>query len=363
MKIAFRTDASLQMGTGHVVRCLTLANELRERGGKCEFICREHPGNLIDRIEQHHFRVVHLPVRHKPPLNTSRSSQAQHLGADWRTDAHQTLARIDYPTDWLIVDHYGIDHHWEAYLRPKCKRLMVIDDIADRRHDCDFLLDQNFGSSVARYQRLIPEEAKQLHGPRYALLPKEYAERRAPLTFDADRIRRVMIYFGGGADLPNLTGTTVKAFSAPELCDINLDIVISTNFTHRTTLEALVATRRNATIYESLPHLADLLAEADLAVGAGGATTWERFCLGVPSIVVSIAENQVPACEALSEARLINYLGDVRTVTLESMRKTIVDLRASPERLCEMRSKCMEIVDGRGVLQVASEIMAASVSE
>ena len=335
------------------MRCLTLADALRDQGVECQFVCREHEGHLMDHIRSRSYELHALP---KPSDNASFTLELAHaswLGVDWQTDADQTRQAIGSETlDWLIVDHYAMDHGWESALRSSCKRIMAIDDLADWQHDCDLLLDQNYGSSAERYRGLVSTDCVQCHGPEYALLKPVYAERRAQLPARDGQVRRVLIYFGGGADAANLTRLAVQAFQAPELAHIELDIVVGAAYAHKSSLEELVAQPGNATIHRQLADLADLMAKSDLAIGAGGATTWERCCMGLPAIVISIAENQRPACEALSADKLIDYLGHVDQVTSELIRARVLLFLNKPDLLRDLGERGMRLVDGNGVLKV-----------
>lgn len=307
----------------------------------------------MDHIRSRGYEAHALP---KPSENTSFTSElvhAQWLGVDWQADADQTRQALGSEgLDWLIVDHYALDHRWESTLRSSCKRIMVIDDLADRQHDCDLLLDQNYGSSAARYRGLVSADCSQCHGPEYALLKPVYAEWRSQLPARDGQVRRVLIYFGGGADAANLTRLAVQAFQAPELVPIQLDIVVGAAYAHQLSLEELVTQSGNAIIHRQLPDLADLMAKADLAIGAGGATTWERCCLGLPSMVISTATNQLPACLALAAEDAIKYLGHLNRVTSDTLTKSILHLMSVPEQLDLYSRNCRRLVDGHGVRKV-----------
>ena len=180
--IVFRTDASLAIGTGHVMRCLTLADALRERGARSHFICRTHDGHLIEHIRAHGHQVSALPATASTSMtsNTDNSTAHAHwLGVDWASDALDTLTVLQgLRTDWLVVDHYALDARWEKKLRHGCQRLLVIDDLADRPHDCELLLDQNLGRLASDYDRSVPVSCTVLAGPQHALLRPEFADWR-----------------------------------------------------------------------------------------------------------------------------------------------------------------------------------------
>lgn len=357
MRIAFRTDSSLQIGTGHIMRCLTLVDALRGQDAECQFICRDHEGNLIDHIRSCGYAVHALP---RPRANASFESDLAHaswLGVDWLTDAQETRQFFaDKKFDWLIVDHYALDYRWESVLRSNCERMMVIDDLADRRHDCDLLLDQNYGSSTERYAGLVPAECTQLHGPEFALLKPIYAQRRAEQGVRSGKIGRVLIYFGGGAVPMNLSGMALRAFQAPQLEEIELDVVVGSSYAHKAELEDAAASRGRAHIYEQLPDLSELMKKADLSISAGGATTWERCCLGLPSIVISIADNQRPACDALARDDLIQYLGHVGDISSKLILEQVLKLLYNPGRLSQLSEKSMKLVDGRGVRKLVEAL-------
>ena len=203
--IVFRTDASQQIGSGHVMRCLTLAEALREAGGTIAFITRNHLGNLNDYIKSKEFNIHSLPDRNESNLSESLSGYEKWLGVQQSQDAKDTiqvLSEID--PDWLIVDHYALDNNWEGELRPYTKKIMVIDDLANRCHDCDVLLDQNYFHNQDRYSQLLSPSTIQLLGPQYALLRKCFAEKRKSFIHNSNEINRVFIFFGG-TDPDNLT--------------------------------------------------------------------------------------------------------------------------------------------------------------
>ena len=363
MKVVFRVDASAPMGMGHFMRCLTLAEALRERGAQVRFVCREHTGNFIALLQQRAMPVTALPA---PAINdiTSAENYANWLGVTQAEDAEQTIEALNgEKPDWLVIDHYGLDVEWEKRLRPYARKLMVIDDLANRHHDCDVLLDQNYSVECERrYVGLVPDTCKLLVGPRYAMLRPEYAAYRKTLRDRDGLIKRVLVFFGG-TDPRNVTGMTLESLSHPDLKHLKVDVVIGSNNPHHKTIEQQVLPRPLTILHEPRPHLADLMAQADLAIGAGGATTWERMCLGLPTVVISFAENQRPASEALAEAKLIYYAGHFSGIQTDNLTQLLKQLSHDSEKLIDLSIQNQTQVDGLGALRLVEVLCPSDINE
>lgn len=356
----FRTDASLRIGSGHVMRCLTLADALKARGAQCLFVCREHPGNLIEQIRQRGFVVNGLPVGAEDvvlndPANVAQPNYAAWLGADWATDAAQTkICAGETVVDWLIVDHYALDARWEQALRPMCRNLMVIDDLADRPHDCDVLLDQNFFlDGETRYNGLIPPSCTRLLGPQYALLRPEFAEARKRLKPRSGEVSRLFIFFGG-SDPENVTGRVLETMSFPEFRHLEIDVVLGRSNPHRAEIEKQIATRPRSRLHIQVENMAELMAQADLALGAGGCTTWERLCLGLPSLVITVAENQVPFTKDLHQEGFLTWLGGGEAIGPDDIRSALVKLIEQNTGAHRQALRGKVLVRGNGTAQVAN---------
>lgn len=359
MNVVFRVDASRLIGSGHVVRCLTLANALRKRGADAHFICREHDGHLCGLIDQHGFPVSQLPPPGVASHIEDASAHAAWLGATWREDAEQTLSVLEglgAKPDWLIVDHYAVDSRWESCLRAFAGRIMVIDDLADRWHDCDLLLDQNLvEQGHGRYLDKVSGNCGLLLGPEYALLQPIYGELRGRIPPREGTVRRILIFFGG-VDRANLTGRAVAAFLQVGRIDIEVDVVVGARCSHIEAIRRQVAGHDNIHLYSGLPSLASLMVKADLAIGAGGTTSWERLCMGLPALVVTLAENQRPIAQALNRHGLIRWLGHWDTVDEPSIALELGKLvqQGVDE---DWSVRCFATVDGLGASRVSAALI------
>ena len=347
------------------MRCRTLARELQRRGAQITFLCRRQPGDLIGLLEQE-FPVLALPAQ---PLADCegferRSLYRAWLGCSQEQDAAQcqeALAEAGITSaSWLVVDHYGLDACWEAQLLTSlagdaAPKLLVIDDLADRLHQADLLLDQNFFGEATehRYQGLVLPHCCQLLGPHYALLGPEYAQLH-PLVPPRTELLRVLVFFGG-VDPDNLTGRALEALMDPALAALAVDVVLGRQSPHRQAVEEMVARRPHTTLHGPLPSLAGLLARADLAIGAGGATTWERACLGLPSLVVAIAANQLPFAQALDQAGHLQLLGDGAIVSAEQFRSALMPWIAKPFA----REAGCALTDGWGASRLAMAMVGS----
>ncbi|GLR64424.1 UDP-2,4-diacetamido-2,4,6-trideoxy-beta-L-altropyranose hydrolase [Marinospirillum insulare] len=361
MKVTFRVDASLEIGTGHVMRCLTLANALKEQGAECHFICRKHPGNLIETVQQVGFQVHSLTAQKKsltnnqPPNQSNKEKPLFHaawLGTTQAQDAEECEAILkQLQPDWLIVDHYALDKTWQQALKPYYKKLMVIDDLGDREHLADLLLDQNYGSTAEKYQNLVPENCKLLTGTHYALLRPEFAQwreysikRRSKNT----QIKNILITLGG-ADPDNYTAKILAQLAKSELNpQTEITVIMGATAPHLEAINQQAAALPISTqVKANVSNMAELMSKADLAIGAAGATTWERCCLGLPTIQLVIAENQRKTAQALAKASIVKILHHPNNLPQL--------LAHAPDWLIENAIKARQITDGLGVERVAEE--------
>ena len=343
MKVFFRVDSSQGMGSGHLMRCLTLAEALGECGAQIHFICRDLKGNLIDLLRQ-----KAIPVTILPSGTSSTTNYAQTI------DANESIEALNEGiSDWLVLDHYSLGIEWEQQLRPYVKHLMVIDDYPNRPHDCDLLLDQNYSQDgEERYAQVVPDTCKLLLGPQYALLRKAFRSIREKLKPSDHQLKRVLVFFTAGND----QGETLKAmkglelFGEAELVDIvvgqsnsdNPEIIKKCNELHWG-------------YHCQIDYMPKLISEADLVIGGGGSSNWERCALGAPALITILAENQAPVTEALGRAGIIDNLGwntDLKPSDYEKALKSI-----TTQRLAEMSQKAFKLVDEKGAERVAAILL------
>ncbi len=362
MRVVFRVDASFDIGTGHIIRCLTLAEKLRESGADCFFISKAHEGHLINEVLQKGFKVYQLPAADSGFNHKGKHlAHASWLGCDWKTDASQTEAILkNICPEWLIVDHYALDENWEKAVSRFYGKLMVIDDLADRRHECDLLLDQNLvDDKDSRYQCKVSENCMTLLGAEYALLQSIYEKLHHQVRFRQGRIGRILVFFGG-ADKHNLTGRIISVLIAFNRHDIEVDVVIAENSPFMKSVCEQVRGCEHIFLHSGLSTLGHLMLKADLAIGAGGVSSWERLCLGLPTLVITMAENQIGIADYLFKQELIKWMGHYDNVCDQQVFRALGNLLDQGYVDESWSKRCWRLVDGKGVGRVCSLLMIDS---
>ena len=344
MKVVFRADASLAMGTGHVMRCLALAQALKDNKVNVEFICRKHKGSLIDKIRSNRLNVHELEVLEEAD---DKLAHSHWLGATQQQDADDCIEMLkSEKIDWLIVDHYALDEQWQKKLKPYYEKLMVIDDLADRKHQCDILLDQNFGRSLQDYKELVPTSSKLLMGSKYALLRPEFEKyRQYSLNRRKNEKFKKLLVNMGGTDTDNITGKVIERLQIAKLPkDVEITIVMGKTAPHLSN----IITSVNKLPYGSevkvdVDNMAELMANADIAIGASGATTWERCCLGLPTIQLVTAHNQ----EFI--ASKLNKINAIKLVEIDDVVENLENFQYWMKSTGESASK---VTNGSGIKSV-----------
>lgn len=333
MVCVIRCDSSAVIGSGHLMRCLTLANQLyKQENVEVHFICRDLEANLASLVTEKGFILHLLPRAEKDDTLTGYASW---LTVMQRQDAEETIAVIKsiVPTgqklDKIVVDSYALDIEWEQQFRQYTKEIFVIDDLANRHHDCDVLLDQNsYLNKGSRYIGLVPKTCKLLLGYKYALLRDEFATARKKMIPRNQRngVNNIMVFFGG-VDATNETMKTLRAMKAIDdsLSNVTINVIVGGSNPYRKEVEQFCNENVNMHYFCQVNNIAEFMAEADLAIGAGGSTTWERLYMGLPSMVIAVADNQVQCAKDCAVQGFIDYLGLASEVSENDIRAKLYE--------------------------------------
>ena len=352
-RVVIRTDANSGIGTGHFMRCLTLAEELKKNGAQVCFVTRGLPPYLSQMLQDRSFNLY--------PLQEGGSADvlddlphSKWLKVSQHRDAMQTLEALKNDRfDWLIIDHYAIDYRWESLLKGAAKKIMVIDDLADRQHDCDVLLDQNYYHDMnQRYIGKVPDPCNLMLGPKYALLRDEFREIRKYVKTRDGLIKNILIFFGG-VDSRNYTTMAIEALV--ELgWSVDVNIVIGQQHPNIKQLEE-IAKVNNYKLHIQTSEMAKLMLKADLAIGAAGSASWERCCLGLPCLVVAVADNQIQSAIDLSSVGASIYIGKYSEVNKFKILKALREV-VSTKKIINCSIKCRQIVEPNGVCEISKLI-------
>ena len=362
MKIAIRADASLQQGTGHLMRCLVLADELRLRGHECLFVTQPYLPLFTKKIHDHNHKVIILPM--------GTLDQSVHIGHDeylsWlgRSTKHDALVTLEAlkneNIDILIADHYAIDHSWMDLFSGQKIRKVIIDDLANRKHCCDILIDQNFGRSPQDYEHLVSKKTKVFTGSEYVILKDDFkiTRNKSQLT-RLNREPKCLNICMGGMDKDNSTYNILETvLKSGYFKKWSIDVVLRSSSPHAKMISNYSdKSPHNINLHFDCENMATLFEGADLAIGAGGVTLWERCCVGLPTLLLTIADNQVPAAMAMSRSGAIIYCGDIR----EKDWKKKLDLKLKmltqdTDRLHLISKIAFGICDGNGLEKVCNII-------
>ena len=336
MKVIFRVDASLEMGIGHVMRCLTLANELKQQNHEIIFICRELTGN--------HILLIKYPVLVLPKNDNFQSDglYLNWLGVTQEQDAEQTIKVIPKNIDLLIVDSYALDEIWHKQLKPYTKKIMVIDDLADRQFDCNVLLNQNLGTQIEDYKDKVLNNCELLLGCDYALLRPEFPNLREKALIKRKNtkvIKNILISMGG-SDITNKTYDILQEVSD----DLNIVVILGGISPHNKIIKNYAKSKKNVKVVVDADNISSLMFDADLAIGAGGSTSWERCCLGLPTLLYVLAENQRKIAENLEQLDAVKIVDNLK-VNLQNILNNLHFWQT-------MSESAQTVCDGIGVKRI-----------
>jgi UDP-2,4-diacetamido-2,4,6-trideoxy-beta-L-altropyranose hydrolase len=344
MRVAVRADASTVIGTGHVMRCLSLADALLAEGAQIRFLCRDLPAPLAELLHAHGHGL--LPLLSGP--------------ADEGLDADQSRTAAGH-VDWWVVDHYALGERWErAVTQGTASRLLAIDDL-ERAHDCDILLDQNLGPDPDdRYAGLVLPRCSRLLGPKHALLRPEFGEHRQRVRPRSGPVRRLLVFMGG-VDADNVTGRVLEAIAIADLDDVILDVVIGAGHPATAAVQAQVAARPRATCHVHTPRMVELLTVADLAIGAGGGATWERCALGVPTLALCIADNQREPLRRAAERGIVCVPDVADQVDVNALAAHLRALSGNSSLRSWLSRRAFDCVDGQGARRLARRMRGVDI--
>ncbi|MGF1740816.1 UDP-2,4-diacetamido-2,4,6-trideoxy-beta-L-altropyranose hydrolase [Vibrio profundum] len=345
----------MEIGTGHVMRCLTLARALREQKHNLIFVCKEHEGHIENNLKKDGFPVFLLLLQEHVDEGLAHSKW---LSGTQQTDAEQTIEiseqYFESDVDLIIVDHYGIDARWHTHLNEKSgnTKILVIDDLADRDHLCDYLLDQTFMRPASDYLQHVPNRCKLLLGTRFALLRPEFAEESARagqirhLGMD-EKSKRVLVMMGG-TDHLNVTERVLKAIQ-DETSISQITAVLGPTAPHRNSIERQFGSDPRFEFLSGASNMAELMLAHDICFGAAGTASWERCVMGLPSIVVAFAENQ---------RLILSMLNQFGAVSVFELTDTPNSIKKRLHEVCEIETyrnmveNCFKVSDGLGAERV-----------
>lgn len=350
--VAIRVDASSTIGLGHASRCLALADALVRRGCRVTMLTTVGVGCFTAKAESLGCEILHLDApAGRPPSTRWPVPEA----ADAAT-SRETLAAANVRPTWVVTDGYGFGAEWHRVLRQTGARILSIDERADRPLECDLLVDPSLPADPARYAGLLRPDCRRLLGPTFALLAPAYATARRDAGRGTGRPRRVVVSFGGSDREPGTLATATALAGIPADLDLVADVVVARTHMDRDALERLAANDRRIRVIDPLPCLAALTATAALAVGGAGGSAWERICLGVPSIVVPIADNQRASARALAAAGIVRMIEPEASDLTGSLTAAIIELLTGRETLATDAGR--RLCDGGGADRVADKVLS-----
>ncbi len=339
--LVFRADSGDTVGWGHTIRCFALAKKFQEKNFKISFIVKKYPNHISNFLEKQGFDIFYL-------------NNKQYY---WKSDAKQTQKIIQKigDVDFLIVDNYRLKIKWEKFLKPHVKKLIVIDDMTLRNHECDLLLDQNYYENIEKlYSKLIPKECRLLIGPKFALIRDEFYQKRKKRKKRDGEINRILVSFGGSNYIDDII-KTMNGIKGLKNNKIKVDLLIPNLNKDDMKIQKLFSKFVNITIHHKNFNMSELMNQADLSIGAGGSSTWERCCLGLPSIVSIFAKNQLQLTEEMAKYGFVINLGMSKKISSQDYTDAIKNLNKFI--LFQMSKNGLKLVDGKGTLRVAKEML------
>ena len=337
MQIAFRVDCSSKIGSGHLVRCLNLARQLNKNFKKIFFLVKKS-----DYFEINQKFILQNKCK---PIIFGKDDKTFSI----KSDVTSTLKICKKKKiDTLIVDNYQIDHSWENRVKKKIKKLIVIDDLANRKHNCDILIDQNYVKNLSsRYNNLTNKNCVKLLGPKYNLLNDSFNNSK----FSSDRkVKKIFIFFST-VFKSNLYNLVTSILSKEEFKNFKINYVIG-NVSKKKIIKLKKKLPANFKLFSKQKNLHRLMKKSSFAIGSGGTNTWERINLALPSIVFCIAPNQKKICNFLDQKNIIHYLGVIKKNSKSKLYSAIRNMIYNFKKEKDLALENKSLIDGYGTKRI-----------
>ncbi|MCF3609399.1 UDP-2,4-diacetamido-2,4,6-trideoxy-beta-L-altropyranose hydrolase [Planktothrix agardhii 1033] len=341
MVTIIRTDISTQIGVGHVMRCLALAQALQDIRERPVFVLANSVLALEDRLKSEGMEVFHL--------TTEPGSLA---------DAQETTALANqFESRWVVVDGYHFGAEYQKTIKDSGLRLLFIDDYGHAEHYyADFVLNQNISADEQWYQNREPY-TQLLLGTRYALLRREFWLWRGWQRTVPPVAKKVLVTLGG-ADPDNFTLKVIQSLQIVEVEELEAVVVVGGSNPHYENLKIAVQdSRYPIQVQQNVTNMPELMAWADVAISAGGSTCWELAFMGLPSILLILADNQRAIAQKLATLNLAVNLGWHQDVTIEEIGLALRESIGDRPKRETMSKRERELVDGNGARRVVSEMV------
>ncbi|PJC86299.1 UDP-2,4-diacetamido-2,4,6-trideoxy-beta-L-altropyranose hydrolase [Vibrio sp. HA2012] len=346
MKVVIRVDASVWIGSGHVMRCLVLADALQSHGCSVSFACLPQNGDMKAFISQRGYQVIELT----PP----KVFQTPKHSSDYEAWLQKSQAKdaIDFlecvrDADLVITDHYGIGKSWHDIIKAKRDCFIVAIDDLVREHNADLIVDQTLGRTACEYQT----NGVALTGTKYALLNDKFALVRPQAEKRKFHFSKPKVLISmGGVDMPNATMSVLQSLVG--CVEAEFSVLLSKRSPNFKVVSDWCAKHDEVHHIEFVSDMATMMLEHDVAIGAPGSTSWERACLGLPSIIIPLADNQKEICK-----QLVEYGIGIEVLLNEVEEK----LPGAFNILClsweDLFHRSLASCDGKGTERVTQEII------
>lgn len=356
--VVFRCDASLQIGTGHVMRCLTLAEALKANGAACHFLCRVLDGNLIQRIRSRGFPVSEINSNSEPD---ELIGYQKWIGSTEARDAQECQCLLENLRPGLvIIDNYALGSAWVDIAVNKECEVLFIDDLANRKLDCQFLLNQNLGTSAEQYETLLKSGTVKLLGPTYALLRPEFSmARQKALNRKRDTLPSRLLIAFGGTDESNATLKALECLHNATIRGLSeIVVVLDIHAPHLDSVRDAAKQMHIPTrVLSGVTRMDEVLLDVDLALGAAGSSVWERCALGIPSLLLTLADNQKSGSLALADAGAGIHLGSIEDQNWKPRLVSTLGKALETDCWQALCAKAAAVCDGQGTQRVVSTLM------